>query len=63
MAADTGKTLEVPTRGVTTKEEGYPPRVEAILRKQALNTVGDTGTLRVRKLRNEVCVDNNNTLP
>jgi hypothetical protein len=44
-----------------TKEESYPPRVEKILRGQSLTDLpGGKEGLVVRKLRNEVCVDNNN---
>ena len=63
MPHDSERVLKPLEHSVTTKERGYPPRVEAILKKQALSPMSETGELRVRKLRNEVCVDNNNTLP
>lgn len=44
---------------VNTRETGYPPRIEAILRKQPLSPLSDTGPLVVRKLRNEIHVANN----
>jgi hypothetical protein len=44
---------------VTTREEGYSPRIEAILKNQPLSPLSETGGLTVRKLRNEIHVANN----
>jgi len=60
MAQPSSSDMLTPGKHVETKQSGYPPRVEAILRKQTLSPLSTSGEgLKVRKLRNEIHVANN----